>query len=427
MIDARARGAPDRSPLVEGFSSLDNEIGLIQAEPFVCVTGWARVAIPSGRVVLEANRGPWNRERGPPRGGGVPQRAPAGRGPGADLRRRGGGRHRPSLPADAGAGHCLRARQAGPGRRHAGAGGHRQLGRRGRAVPTCGRAGLNLAVDRGRLIQEVSAATPPAGRAHPALLRPGCPRATGSPTSTTLIGPGPADRRGLAEPGGSYGLPLPRPGGCGPAAGRGLHRLARTRGRPDPDPGRPSLAASTPWSRRCYPSSFDVLVPPGSTSPWTRRRRSCTASSSPARAPSGSPPIRSSTNWGGSPRHRPTGRDRAHHRSGPVRLRPGPECLPVRAPGCTRFPPVPSSAMPPALRAGRDEESHRSTGPPLTRGSRMPDADAPDRQGLNGCGGTPPLSCTQWLRHDAAEKHVWAAWTSRSRRHRSRDRKRGTR
>ena len=55
----------------------------------------------------------------------------------------------------------------------------------------------------------------------------------------------------------------------------------------------------------------------------------------------------------------------------------------------------------------------------LTHGSRMPDADAPDRQGLNGCGGDPALSRPQWLRHDAAEKHVWAAWTSQSRRHRS--------
>jgi hypothetical protein len=48
----------------------------------------------------------------------------------------------------------------------------------------------------------------------------------------------------------------------------------------------------------------------------------------------------------------------------------------------------------------------------------VPDADAPDRQGLKGCGGNPALSRPQWLRHDAAEKHAWAASTSRSRRHR---------
>jgi ABC-type transport system substrate-binding protein len=50
--------------LTEGFSSLENEIGLIQAEPFACT--WLDTGTPrSERVVLEASIDYWNTRRGP--------------------------------------------------------------------------------------------------------------------------------------------------------------------------------------------------------------------------------------------------------------------------------------------------------------------------------------------------------------------------
>jgi len=64
VIDAPGPWGTGPYTLVEGFSSLENEIGLIQAEPFVCV--WLDRGTPrSERVVLEANRDHWNAERGP--------------------------------------------------------------------------------------------------------------------------------------------------------------------------------------------------------------------------------------------------------------------------------------------------------------------------------------------------------------------------
>ena len=64
MIDAPGPWGTGPYTLVEGFSSLENEVGLIQAEPFVCV--WLDTGTPrSERVVLEANRDHWNSERGP--------------------------------------------------------------------------------------------------------------------------------------------------------------------------------------------------------------------------------------------------------------------------------------------------------------------------------------------------------------------------
>jgi peptide/nickel transport system substrate-binding protein len=64
VIDAPGPWGTGPYTLVEGFSSLENEIGLIQAEPFVCV--WLDTGTPrSERVVLEANRDHWNSERGP--------------------------------------------------------------------------------------------------------------------------------------------------------------------------------------------------------------------------------------------------------------------------------------------------------------------------------------------------------------------------
>jgi peptide/nickel transport system substrate-binding protein len=64
VIDALGPWGTGPYSLVEGFSSLENEIALIQADPFVCV--WLDTATPrSERVVLEANRDHWNTERGP--------------------------------------------------------------------------------------------------------------------------------------------------------------------------------------------------------------------------------------------------------------------------------------------------------------------------------------------------------------------------
>ena len=64
MIDAPGPWGTGPYTLVEGFSSLENEIGLIQAEPLACV--WLDTGTPrSERVVLEANRDHWNSERGP--------------------------------------------------------------------------------------------------------------------------------------------------------------------------------------------------------------------------------------------------------------------------------------------------------------------------------------------------------------------------
>lgn len=63
MIDAPGPWGTGPYTLVEGFSSLENEIGLIQAEPLTCV--WLDTGTPrSERVVLEANRDHWNSERG---------------------------------------------------------------------------------------------------------------------------------------------------------------------------------------------------------------------------------------------------------------------------------------------------------------------------------------------------------------------------
>jgi peptide/nickel transport system substrate-binding protein len=64
VIDAPGPWGTGPFTLTEGYSSLDNEIGLVQADPFVCV--WLPSATPrTDRVVLEANRNHWNLERGP--------------------------------------------------------------------------------------------------------------------------------------------------------------------------------------------------------------------------------------------------------------------------------------------------------------------------------------------------------------------------
>jgi peptide/nickel transport system substrate-binding protein len=50
--------------LVEGYSSLRAEIGLVSADPFVCT--WLPTHQPrSDRIVLQANPNHWNRDRGP--------------------------------------------------------------------------------------------------------------------------------------------------------------------------------------------------------------------------------------------------------------------------------------------------------------------------------------------------------------------------
>ena len=64
MIDAPGPWGTGPYTLVEGFSSLENEAALIQADPFTCI--WLDKANPrTDRVVLEANRDHWNTERGP--------------------------------------------------------------------------------------------------------------------------------------------------------------------------------------------------------------------------------------------------------------------------------------------------------------------------------------------------------------------------
>ena len=100
VIDTPGRGAGPCT-LVEGFSSLENEIGLIQAEPLT-TSGWTR-AHPQRAGGAGGQPRPLEQPtRAAPGAGGVPQRPAAGRCPGADLRRRGGGRHRHrGLPGDA--------------------------------------------------------------------------------------------------------------------------------------------------------------------------------------------------------------------------------------------------------------------------------------------------------------------------------------
>ena len=64
MIDAPGPWGTGPFMLTEGSSSLEAEIGLVQADPLVCV--WLPTGTPrSDRVVLEANAGHWNTQRGP--------------------------------------------------------------------------------------------------------------------------------------------------------------------------------------------------------------------------------------------------------------------------------------------------------------------------------------------------------------------------
>jgi peptide/nickel transport system substrate-binding protein len=64
VIDAPGPWGTGPFVLAEGYSSLENEVALIQADPFTCI--WLDRATPrTDRVVLEANRDHWNTERGP--------------------------------------------------------------------------------------------------------------------------------------------------------------------------------------------------------------------------------------------------------------------------------------------------------------------------------------------------------------------------
>jgi peptide/nickel transport system substrate-binding protein len=64
VIDAPGPWGTRPFTLVEGYSSLRNEIALVNANPFVCM--WLTTDMPrTDKVVLEANRDHWNRERGP--------------------------------------------------------------------------------------------------------------------------------------------------------------------------------------------------------------------------------------------------------------------------------------------------------------------------------------------------------------------------
>jgi peptide/nickel transport system substrate-binding protein len=64
VIDAPGPWGTGPFMLTEGASSLEAEVGLVQADPLVCV--WLPTGTPrSDRVVLEANPGHWNTARGP--------------------------------------------------------------------------------------------------------------------------------------------------------------------------------------------------------------------------------------------------------------------------------------------------------------------------------------------------------------------------
>ena len=64
MIDAPGPWGSGPFTLAEGYSSLENEIAIIGAQPLNCV--WLDTAQPrTDRLVLEANTDHWNIERGP--------------------------------------------------------------------------------------------------------------------------------------------------------------------------------------------------------------------------------------------------------------------------------------------------------------------------------------------------------------------------
>ena len=64
MIDGPGPWGSGVFELVEGYSSLRAEIGLVSADPFVCT--WLPTRQPrSDRIVLQANPNHWNRDRGP--------------------------------------------------------------------------------------------------------------------------------------------------------------------------------------------------------------------------------------------------------------------------------------------------------------------------------------------------------------------------
>jgi len=64
VIDAPGPWGSGPFVLTEGYSSLQNEVATIAADPFTCV--WLDTNQPrTERVVLEANTDHWNRERGP--------------------------------------------------------------------------------------------------------------------------------------------------------------------------------------------------------------------------------------------------------------------------------------------------------------------------------------------------------------------------
>ncbi|MCA1738029.1 MAG: ABC transporter substrate-binding protein, partial [Actinobacteria bacterium] len=64
MIDAPGPWGTGPFTLVDGHSSLENEIAIIAADPFTCV--WLPTHEDrADQVVLEANTDHWNKERGP--------------------------------------------------------------------------------------------------------------------------------------------------------------------------------------------------------------------------------------------------------------------------------------------------------------------------------------------------------------------------
>ena len=64
MIDAPGPWGTGPFTLTEGYSSLEVEVALVQADPLACV--WLPTSQPrSERLVLEANPDHWNLERGP--------------------------------------------------------------------------------------------------------------------------------------------------------------------------------------------------------------------------------------------------------------------------------------------------------------------------------------------------------------------------
>ena len=172
---------------------------------------------------------------------------------------------------------------------------------------TCGRGGPSTWPSTGAgSSRRCSAATPPRWPAHPHC-------AAGVPAGQQPYQHDPDQARDLLTTAGwpaGRELRLTAPADLEAVAG-GWPRTSPPRSdssRPDPDPGRPAAGRPARPGREGATLPFDVLVHAWIDLSRTRRRRSCTASSSPARAPSGSAPDPGVRRTAGAVRrrHRPT-------------------------------------------------------------------------------------------------------------------------